>query len=777
MFFTPELLAKRDSGFGLLWLAATLGSKSAFKKLPRRSVITADITGLCDLISEPVEPLALRLSSNLMFGVVRCVPVPAIAQIKQDIFFADVSSCVTALKKVVQEGNSKDVDAKLQLAQSSVRPSAITIRPDSAAANVVDFDVFVTARHIPRTADWDEYLNIAVEGIAMECRRGREGEDEDVDFDPKATGRKSKSKPVLKPRASAQLPEYPRQDQHMLDEHHDHLLTSFDASFVGVLPGLGNSSSQAEAAFSFDQNPFDFSDGLVLGDGDDLVFGDELAREIGWASPVKGSVGLSSPGQGNDILMDLELPDFQFDADMGNPFGEEGGPDPFGITTPVTLSQTAASKAKESQNDHPRTPSAGNRQRAASLNLTPGAFFARDFLTQDLGIPEPLQDVTTQEKDRVNQEKEKSKPSKKRTRLLLDARTELTDDELKIARANYLQHQKSLRREVLMKQAEKYGSKLIDEYLWSAPKGIQDQGLIDFWNATFKVQVDAKSGALTPHEDPSERVPKRQKLATPPPMGENDEDYGHQGDMGFVEGEFDNPRYDFPETVHDRHRYGRSSEEPGQGRHASRPSSIFGGSNLGIELPGPGEQLGSNDSQRSSLFPWDNAGIASSSSGNVPFKEGEDLQFDPVDIQLSGGSKRRKTSVAGSQHGRGSTPRNSAFSPVPFRAVSPQQMDIDDEFNVQETQPEETPEETQKSEVNVAVLEKNSFNFLEYARMQSRALSHPNGRLSFDKVSPPEACTRHVAGAAFYHCLVLATKNLIRLEQAGPYETVFMTIL
>jgi meiotic recombination protein REC8 len=87
MFFTPELLAKRDNGFGLLWcapsrlplshshpldrLAATLGSRSNFKKLPKRSVLTADIGQLCDLISEPAEPLALRLSSNLMFGVVR----------------------------------------------------------------------------------------------------------------------------------------------------------------------------------------------------------------------------------------------------------------------------------------------------------------------------------------------------------------------------------------------------------------------------------------------------------------------------------------------------------------------------------------------------------------------------------------------------------------------------------------------------------------------------------------------------------------------------------
>jgi hypothetical protein len=49
-------------------LAATLGSKSAFRELPKRSVLNAE---LCGLISEPAEPLALRLSSNLMFVVVR----------------------------------------------------------------------------------------------------------------------------------------------------------------------------------------------------------------------------------------------------------------------------------------------------------------------------------------------------------------------------------------------------------------------------------------------------------------------------------------------------------------------------------------------------------------------------------------------------------------------------------------------------------------------------------------------------------------------------------
>ncbi|KAJ6519805.1 hypothetical protein C8R45DRAFT_952780 [Mycena sanguinolenta] len=67
MFFSPELLAKRDSGFGLLWLAATLGSKTTFKKLPKRSVLTADISQLCGLIATPAEPLALRQAASSSF--------------------------------------------------------------------------------------------------------------------------------------------------------------------------------------------------------------------------------------------------------------------------------------------------------------------------------------------------------------------------------------------------------------------------------------------------------------------------------------------------------------------------------------------------------------------------------------------------------------------------------------------------------------------------------------------------------------------------------------
>lgn len=52
-------------------LAATLGSKSTLKRLTKKSVLTADISHLCDMVAAPAEPLALRLSSNLMVGIAR----------------------------------------------------------------------------------------------------------------------------------------------------------------------------------------------------------------------------------------------------------------------------------------------------------------------------------------------------------------------------------------------------------------------------------------------------------------------------------------------------------------------------------------------------------------------------------------------------------------------------------------------------------------------------------------------------------------------------------
>jgi meiotic recombination protein REC8 len=76
-----------------------------------------------------------------------------------------------------------------------------------------------------------------------------------------------------------------RAEQHTLTEHHDHLLSaSFDLSYHGSGGAIDPSSSQAEAAFGFDDNFFAPSDALDIG-----ALADELERELGWGvSPTRG---------------------------------------------------------------------------------------------------------------------------------------------------------------------------------------------------------------------------------------------------------------------------------------------------------------------------------------------------------------------------------------------------------------------------------------------------------------------------------------------------------
>lgn len=50
-------------------LAATLGPRT--KRITRKQLISVDLTKTCELIAEPPEPMALRLSGCLLVGVAR----------------------------------------------------------------------------------------------------------------------------------------------------------------------------------------------------------------------------------------------------------------------------------------------------------------------------------------------------------------------------------------------------------------------------------------------------------------------------------------------------------------------------------------------------------------------------------------------------------------------------------------------------------------------------------------------------------------------------------
>jgi hypothetical protein len=100
----------------------------------------------------------------------------------------------------------------------------------------------------------------------------------------------------------------------------------------------------------------------------------------------------------------------------------------------------------------------------------------------------------------------------------------VTDQKKKIARAKYVESQNRLRRETLNKRLEKDSGKLIDDLIWGVPKGsksiapqewntnvltrwlVEAQGLKDFWQENFRVQVEAQSGALRIHHEDGKQL-------------------------------------------------------------------------------------------------------------------------------------------------------------------------------------------------------------------------------------------------------------------------------
>ncbi|KAL2007435.1 hypothetical protein VTN00DRAFT_8873 [Thermoascus crustaceus] len=71
MFYSHEILTSREHGVATIWLVATLGSKSAARKVNRKAILDVDVPKACDTIMHPEAPMALRLQGNLLYGVSR----------------------------------------------------------------------------------------------------------------------------------------------------------------------------------------------------------------------------------------------------------------------------------------------------------------------------------------------------------------------------------------------------------------------------------------------------------------------------------------------------------------------------------------------------------------------------------------------------------------------------------------------------------------------------------------------------------------------------------
>ncbi|KAL5051133.1 hypothetical protein BDW71DRAFT_194209 [Aspergillus fruticulosus] len=71
MFYSHEILTSPEHGVATVWLVATLGARSISRRLNRQTIQNVDVPKACNVIIDPAAPMALRLQSNLLYGVSR----------------------------------------------------------------------------------------------------------------------------------------------------------------------------------------------------------------------------------------------------------------------------------------------------------------------------------------------------------------------------------------------------------------------------------------------------------------------------------------------------------------------------------------------------------------------------------------------------------------------------------------------------------------------------------------------------------------------------------
>ncbi|KAA8497863.1 Double-strand-break repair protein rad21-like protein 1 [Porphyridium purpureum] len=141
MFYSSEILTRRGP-LAKVWIASCMGKEKVTKKF----ALEADISTLCESICAPPEPLALRLSSQLMFGVCR------VYEKKCTLVLTDASESLAHLRRSKSLGIASGPGELLlgagRRADLQARQDVITLMRPSGIANLdpehlLDIDFFV----------------------------------------------------------------------------------------------------------------------------------------------------------------------------------------------------------------------------------------------------------------------------------------------------------------------------------------------------------------------------------------------------------------------------------------------------------------------------------------------------------------------------------------------------------------------------------------------------------------------------------------------------------
>eukprot|EP00835_Amoeboradix_gromovi_P004978 NODE_428_length_8761_cov_0.779612.p2 type:complete len:354 gc:universal NODE_428_length_8761_cov_0.779612:7331-8392(+) len=109
MFYSVDFLCG-NNGLSVCWLASTMGSTKS-KRLSKKMINNVDIQEQVNFLLNPVEPLALRLSSHLLLGILR------VYKQQYEFYSADVQQAITKLMSMNKKPSSRPPKFDLDLNQ------------------------------------------------------------------------------------------------------------------------------------------------------------------------------------------------------------------------------------------------------------------------------------------------------------------------------------------------------------------------------------------------------------------------------------------------------------------------------------------------------------------------------------------------------------------------------------------------------------------------------------------------------------------------------------
>ncbi|KAH9954445.1 hypothetical protein BC827DRAFT_1243076 [Russula dissimulans] len=377
------------------------------------------------------------------------------------MFLGDVNACFVSLKKAVLDLHALSAaSSHLQMGQPVARRDAVTVQLDPAMALGLNLDDFL--------GDWQGILDAQEDGTDDEYGKSRRK-------------LKSQSKP---PTHS----EVGRATKHTLDENLEQMMSgSFDVSFLSGTDGeRQHFSSHMDARFDFGDTEDDFGFGDI---------GDELAKELGegWASaPVrpKPSAGEEQQFPTAFDQADMNL-DFNQDCDFAFTGLTQHSRNSPALVNTLTIQQSSAKKRSFDIMAADNLPQSTSLQAYITRSPTPPWATGMEVTGPgNAGIGE------VREKSALGGEAPSVPRKTKRIRLQLDTRIDLTDQELKTARAQYVEGQEGLRREIEERRLAKEAGRLVSEMLYGVPLILKAPALVDFWMDNFKALVGVPSGSL-----------------------------------------------------------------------------------------------------------------------------------------------------------------------------------------------------------------------------------------------------------------------------------------